>query len=103
MARSAARVGSLLLSLAVSAVGSRAAAEAGDESFSLDENEGTETAPAAAPDEPEKEAMLLSDEQALEEEKAPDEQYRSSIDPYEDPNKGYFFAGADWRYAVIPS
>jgi len=70
------------------------------EEFSLDETEGGD-APKAA--EPEPEPVLLSDEQALEEEKSPDETYRKSSDPYEDPGRSYFFAGASWRYVRLPS
>ncbi len=45
----------------------------------------------------------LSDEQALEEERAPREEFRESTDPYEDPKRRYVFLGAGWRFVRLPS
>ena len=45
----------------------------------------------------------LGDEQALEEESAPEERFRETTDPYEDPKKSYLFFGAGWRFARIPT
>ncbi len=82
----------------------------GDDEFSLDEDDTqadalekrpSEGAPAG--DEEDKEAVLITDEQALEEEQHPEEKYRKSTDPYEDPDKNYFFVGANWRYLRMPS
>jgi hypothetical protein len=76
-----------------------------DDSFSLDD-EGSAPRSAAAPaPEPTPQAgpTLLSDEQALAEEQAPEEKFRQSTDPWEDPKKSYFFAGAAWRYVRMPS
>lgn len=76
-----------------------AQAQEGDD-FSLDD----ETNDAPPPPPPTEEGTpLLSDEQALEEEKAPDETFRESTNPYEDPDKSYFFAGASWRFVRLPS
>ncbi len=47
--------------------------------------------------------LMLSDEQALEEEQAPQDTYRDSTHPHEEPGKSYFFAGAAWRYVRLPS
>ncbi len=73
------------------------------ESFSLDESaEGSDkqaAQPASAGEQPE----LLSDEQAIEEEQAPDELYRKSTDPWEDPKKNYFFVGGAWRFVRLPA
>lgn len=94
----------LVLSLlSLSLVRESARAQDGEE-FSLDESEeGAEAKPAEPEPALEPEAKLLSDEQALEEEKSPDETYRKSSDPFEDPDKSYFFAGAAWRYVRLPS
>ncbi len=101
----------LLLSCFVScfvtpfALASRAEAQ-NKKGFSLDE---PETAAASQGEQPMEEptaeegAPRLSDEQALEEEKAPDESFRKSTNPYEDPSKSYFFAGAAWRFVRLPS
>ncbi len=75
-----------------------AQAAANDE-FSLDD-EGADTTAAT---EPAPETTLLGDEQALQEERSPDERFRESTDPYEDPDKSYFFAGAAWRYVRLPA
>jgi hypothetical protein len=69
----------------------------GDE-FSLDEEPTGSAAPAPA-----EEPARLGDEQALQEEQQPTETYRSALDPHEDPDKSYFFAGAAWRYIRMPS
>jgi hypothetical protein len=79
---------------------------AADDGFSLDdEGEGAaKPAPTAAEAAAagEGEQQLLSDEQAIAEEEAPDEKFRESTDPYEDPKKSYFFLGASWRYVMLP-
>lgn len=51
---------------------------------------------------PERET-LLGDEQALEEERAPQEQFRDTTDPYEDPKGRYLFFGAGWRFYRVPT
>lgn len=92
-------------------VAAQAAQAQSEEEFSLDDPESAPPTeqkpppppPPPTPEEKEAEATLLSDEQALEEERAPDENFRESTDPYEDPKTGYMFAGAAWRYAVMPS
>lgn len=95
-----------LLAAACLATATVAQAQGKDEGFSLDD---PEKAPAAAPAPeevplpPEEESGLLSDEQALQEERAPEEKFRESTDPYEDPKKRYFFLGANWRYLRMPS
>jgi len=76
-----------------------------DDDFSLDDPDQSPAAAPAdkkvpAPEEvmpPEEESGLLSDEQALQEERAPEEKFRESTDPYEDPKQRYFFVGASWR------
>jgi hypothetical protein len=73
------------------------------EDFSLDEEPTAPTAPAAPAAPPAEEPALLGDEQAVQEEQQPAESFRKSTDPYEDPNKSYFFAGAAWRYVRLPS
>jgi hypothetical protein len=45
----------------------------------------------------------LSDEQALQEETAPEAPFRESSDPHEEPGKTYMFVGASWRYLRMPS
>jgi len=89
--------------LAASPLLARPALAQDSESFSLDDE--SDTARKASGDDtlPEQQPELLSDEQALEEEQAPDESYRKATDPYEDPKKSYFFAGAAWRYVRLPS
>jgi hypothetical protein len=89
------------------AVTTHTRAQEGDE-FSLDEaaEGGAEKAPPAesvkpAPG-PERE-RLLGDEQALEEERAPEERFRETTDPYEDPKQRYLFFGAGWRFSRVPS
>lgn len=75
-----------------------------DDSFSLDE-EGdapAKPAPSAAETAEAGEPERLDDEQAIAEEEAPEEKFRESTDPYEDPKKSYFFAGAAWRYVILP-
>lgn len=79
-----------------------------DDAFSLDENESTTAAPAPAPTPAETaaaadEPKLLGDEQAEQEEAGSDDKFRESTDPYEDPKKSYLFAGAVWRYVLMPS
>jgi hypothetical protein len=104
--RPAARLafGSCLLALAWSLTHG-ALAQTEQEEFSLDEEPSggaaAQPAPAAAP--PPAPPALLGDEQALQEEQQPAETYRKSTDPYEDPDKSYFFAGAAWRYVRMPS
>ncbi|MFT3923708.1 MAG: hypothetical protein QM778_14345 [Myxococcales bacterium] len=72
--------------------------------FSLDDPDQQPAAKKApAPEEvplppEEEESGLLSDEQALQEERAPKEEFRESTDPYEDPSKAYYFVGVGWRY-----
>lgn len=88
------------------ASGARADDKAGDkDDFSLDEAaEGSEKKEAEpAPPPPAEEPELLSDEQAIEEEQAPDERFRKSTDPWEDPKKSYFFGGAAWRFVRLPA
>jgi hypothetical protein len=43
----------------------------------------------------------LGDEQALEEERAPNERFRETTDPYEDPAKRYAFLGARWNFSTL--
>ncbi|MDB4990003.1 MAG: hypothetical protein JWN04_5181 [Myxococcaceae bacterium] len=57
---------------------------------------------SAEPTKGPREAMRLSDEQALQEERTPDEHFRETTDPREDPNKSYLFFGLGYRYARIP-
>ena len=45
---------------------------------------------------------LLSDEQALQEERTPEERFRKSSDPHEALGQSYFFLGARYRFAVLP-
>ena len=95
----------LLLSCFVSLCSVARPAQAQDgEGFSLDEPDTAAESQGQEPaSEPSEGTPLLSDEQALEEEKAPDETFRDSTNPYEDPNKSYFFAGAAWRFVRLPS
>lgn len=111
MARSARLWSWLLMTGWLLAIAGGASAQAQGDEFSLDE-EGDTQADAIAKkpsegvadgDEAEQEKELLSDEQALEEERNPQEQFRKSTDPYEDPEKNYFFAGVNWRYLRMPS
>jgi hypothetical protein len=85
-------------------------AQAQDEAFSLDEDEAEggekrkvrtprQVEPAPGPER----RKLLSDEQALEEERAPNERFRDTTDPYEDPRKSYLFFGAGWRFSRVPT
>ena len=48
------------------------------------------------------EEPLLSDEQALLEERTPEEHFRKSSDPHESPDRGYFFLGGSYRFAALP-
>lgn len=103
----------LALGLCATLASLQGQAEAQDnkgEEFSLDEEEGAAKPPAPAPTPAETAAAsegegegLLSDEQAIAEEEAPEEKFRESTDPYEDPKKSYFFVGAAWRYTLLPS
>lgn len=105
------RLASALLLLALLAQSSLVAAQDDEQdSFSLDDSEESETpkkkVPAAkkvrpAPG-PERET-LLGDEQALEEERAPEERFRETTDPYEDPKKRYIFLGGGWRFSRVPA
>jgi hypothetical protein len=70
-----------------------------------EEDEAAEAVPSArqvkpAPG-PERQ-RLLGDEQALEEERAPQERFRETTDPYEDPAKRYLFLGARWNFTSLP-
>lgn len=49
------------------------------------------------------ELNLLSDEQALQEERSPEEEYRSTTDPIEDPDTNYYFVGLLFRGIFVPS
>lgn len=49
------------------------------------------------------EPPLLSDEQALEEERNGHASLRTSADPFEAPGERYFFAGVAWRYMHMPT
>jgi hypothetical protein len=108
MARSA-RLYSLFLAACL--VSASAAQAQKEEEFSLDDESDTqadalEKKPSEgvpAGDEEDKEKVLITDEQALEEERMPQEEYRKSTDPYEDPDENYFFVGANWRYLRMPS
>jgi hypothetical protein len=100
-----------LVAAACLAVTTQAWADDKDDGFSLDDPEKAESqakpaavpAPEDVPPAPEDESGLLSDEQALQEERAPEEKFRESTDPYEDPKQRYFFVGAAWRYLRMPS
>ena len=94
-------LGRALLGLVVTAAltgGKALAQEAAEPTPDEDDTQALPPAEATADGEP-----LLGDEQAVQEEQAPDETYRSSTDPHEDPDKRYFFAGAVWRYVRLPS
>jgi hypothetical protein len=95
-----ARTWRLLLAVAWFAAAQQAQAQTKGDDFSLDEP-GASQEPAPPPP-AEGEPTLLSDEQVLQEEAAPKEQFRQSSDPHEDPDKAYYFAGAGWRYLFIP-
>lgn len=100
-----ARVSSWLVVAGLLLAAGSAAAQA-DEKFSLDDpdEQGREkSAPTAAEAAASAEPELLGDEQARAEESAPDERFRESTDPYEDPSKRYYFLGAGWRFASLPS
>lgn len=98
---------SLIASL--SGVGGARADE--EEEFSLDEPDEEPSAqakpshspPPTASSPPPPPTVQLEDEQALAEEEASDERFRSSTDPYEDPKRSYFFVGAAWRYVIMPA
>lgn len=101
-----ARVSSWLVIASLVFCSSQASAQE-DEAFSLDdpEEEAGETE-VASPEEAAKSPsgpVLLGDEQALQEERSPEEQFRETTDPYEDPSKRYYFVGAGWRFASLPS
>jgi hypothetical protein len=104
-----ARLWSLLLATSLLTVSAAEAQKKQDDEFSLDEDtqadalEKTPSQDAPTGDEEDQEQALITDEQALEEERAPDEQYRKSTDPHEDKDKNYFFEGANWRYLRMPS
>jgi hypothetical protein len=112
MARSARFCTWLLMTAWLVAIATTAAAQKKKEDeFSLDEEGDTQADAiaktpqegATAGDETDKEAELLSDEQAMEEERNPQEQFRKSTDPYEAPGENYFFAGVNWRYLMMPA
>ena len=48
------------------------------------------------------EEPLLSDEQALQEERTPQERFRRSSDPHEAADASYFFLGGSYRFAALP-
>lgn len=82
-----------------------ASAQDDDESFSLDEEGESKKAPPPKKVKPAPgptQEQLLGDEQALQEERAPQETFRDTTDPYEDPKKRYIFFGAGWKFAHIP-
>jgi hypothetical protein len=97
-----ARTWSLLLAVAWFTAAPHAQAQDKNDGFSLDDPESTEE-PAPPPAAAEEEPALLGDEQALQEEAAPQEKFRESTDPYEDPKQSYFFVGAGWRYVRMPA
>jgi hypothetical protein len=100
-----ARLSSWLL-IAGLLLGTAPVAAEDEEKFSLDEPDpagGEATAPTPKETAAAGEQQLLGDEQALQEERAPQEKYRDSSDPYEDPSKRYYFLGAGWRFASLPS
>lgn len=105
-------VGAFGVSPGMTGLTSVAAAQAGktgaEDTFSLDEPDESAPAqpPAPTPEETAaaaEEPAMLGDEQALQEEAAPDETFRESTDPYEDPKKHYLFVGGAWRYVRMPS
>ncbi|MDB4977780.1 MAG: hypothetical protein JWN48_6121 [Myxococcaceae bacterium] len=61
-----------------------------------------DSAQQGAAEEP-REQERLDDEQALQEERTPREEYRETTSPYEDPDKTYLFVGGAYRFARIPS
>jgi hypothetical protein len=99
----------LALALLSAGLGQPLEAQAQGDEFSLDENESSATSPAKPAPTPAEaaaagqEPALLGDEQAIQEEQAPDEKFRESTDPHEDPKSSYFFVGAAWRYVLLPS
>jgi hypothetical protein len=48
------------------------------------------------------EEPLLGDEQALQEERTPEERFRTSSDPHEARDQSYFFLGGSYRFAMLP-
>jgi hypothetical protein len=98
----------LVLALLASGLTQRAEAQAKDDEFSLDENESSQSAAKPAPTPAETaeasgETALIGDEQAVQEEQGGDEKFRETTDPHEDPKQSYLFAGASWRYVLLPS
>jgi len=96
-----------VVALGCSGLSASVQAQAAQDDFSLDDpaTEGAAPAPAPSPAETAAsgEPALLGDEQALQEEAAPDETFRESTDPYEDPKEHYLFVGGAWRYVRMPS
>jgi hypothetical protein len=94
------------LTAALLSVTAQAAAQE-DEEFSLDESDqSAPSVPAAKKVKPApgpEQQTLLGDEQALEEERAPEERFRETTDPYEDPKQRYLFFGGGWRFSRVPS
>ncbi|MEY4509135.1 MAG: hypothetical protein RLZZ450_1257 [Pseudomonadota bacterium] len=97
---------SALLTAALACSAQARAQDAGE--FSLDDPaEGEDpkapvaksAKPAAGPER----ETLLGDEQALEEERAPQERFRETTDPHEDPNQRLLFFGAGWRFSRVPT
>jgi len=76
-------------------------AQAQTDGLSLDD-EAAEKGPVVKAEEP-RPLGRLGDEQALEEERAPDERFRETTDAYEAPDKTYYFFGAGYRFARVPS
>lgn len=94
----------LACALALSFVCGASQVRAQDDDDEIADEEDSERVPSPrkvkpAPG-PERE-RLLGDEQALEEERAPQERFRESTDPYEDPNKRYAFLGARWNFSAL--
>jgi hypothetical protein len=84
------------------AVAQRADDQAVPDVSSSSEEPGDQAAGAEAqPDADER--RLLGDEQALQEERAPNETFRETTDPHEDPDKTYWFFGAGWRFSRVPT
>jgi hypothetical protein len=93
-----ARVSSWLVFAGLLLISSRLAAQS-DGSEGQSESDVPTAAETAAATDPER----LGDEQALQEERTPEEHFRESSSPYEDPSKRYYFLGAGWRFASLPS